>query len=106
MIYVFLYKIICLVTGIIIIFLGYKLFLKGIFNESGELEGNWKDLKLVVKKAAPGTYFVLFGSLIIAMTVFKGFENEELTGNSYPKTHLNIKPKDSTSLSKDSIIIK
>jgi hypothetical protein len=65
-------------VGLIIIYLGYKLFLKGIFNESGNVEGSFKDYKLIVKKAAPGTYFVLFGSFIIGMTIFKGYEIDEV----------------------------
>jgi len=64
-------------TGLSIISLGYKLFVKGVFSESGDVEGSFKDYKLIVKKAAPGTYFVLFGSLIIGLIVFKGISIDE-----------------------------
>lgn len=74
MVLTFLYKIICLLVGLTCITLGYRLFVKGIFNESGDLESSWKSMKLIVRKAAPGTYFVLFGSLIIAFTIYKGLE--------------------------------
>ena len=104
--YVFYYKIGCLFTGLIITFLGYKLFLKGIFNKSGDVEGSWKNLKLIVRKAAPGTYFVLFGSLVIAMTVFKGLTTEEFSGNSNPRNPLTIVQNDSLAFSNDSIKIK
>lgn len=77
MVYVFWYKITCLLIGLVIIFLGFRLFIKGIFNESGDVEGSWKDLKIIIRKAAPGTYFVVFGSLLIGLTVFKGISNEE-----------------------------
>lgn len=77
--FVFWYKIVCLFVGLVIVFLGYMLFIKGIFNESGDVEGSFKDYKLIVRKAAPGTYFVLFGSIIIGMIVFKGFTTEEIT---------------------------
>jgi hypothetical protein len=77
MLYIFTYKIVCILAGLCIIFLGYMLFLKGIFGDSGDVEGGWHDYKLIVRKAAPGTYFVLFGSLIIAATIFKGLENDE-----------------------------
>jgi len=79
MTYVFWYKITCLVIGLIIIFLGFRLFMRGIFNESGDVEGGWKDLKIIVRKAAPGTYFVIFGSLLIGLTVYKGLSTEETT---------------------------
>jgi hypothetical protein len=80
--YVFYFKLSCIAAGLIIIFLGYRLFLKGIFNESGDLEGSWKSSKLIVKKAAPGTYFVLFGSLVICSAIFKGMSNSESYGGS------------------------
>jgi hypothetical protein len=74
---IFWYKIVCLVVGLVIVYLGYTLFVKGVFGESGDVEGSFKDYKLIVRKAAPGTYFVLFGSIIIGMIVFKGFSMEE-----------------------------
>ena len=106
MIYIFFYKIICILSGLLIIFLGYKLFIKGIFTESGEIESNWKDIKLIVKKAAPGTYFVLFGSIIVGMTVFKGFSTEEFSGHLGPGIHQINHPTDSLSVDKDTIRIK
>nr|WP_294950184.1 hypothetical protein [uncultured Mucilaginibacter sp.] len=75
---VFWYKIACLIVGLVIVFLGYMLFIKGVFNESGDVEGSFNDYKLIVRKAAPGTYFVLFGSIVIGMIVFKGFSTAEL----------------------------
>ena len=75
--YIFYYKVICIAAGVIIISLGYKLFVKGIFSASGDVEGRWKDLKIIISKAAPGTYFVLFGSAIIGFTVYQGFSIKE-----------------------------
>jgi hypothetical protein len=86
--FVFWYKITCLLTGLSIISLGYKLFVKGIFSESGDVEGSFKDYKLIIKKAAPGTYFVLFGSLIIGLVIFKGISTDEtLTGANHNHSH-------------------
>jgi hypothetical protein len=79
---VFYFKLSCIIAGLIIVFLGYRLFCKGIFNESGNLEGNWKSAKIIVRKAAPGTYFVLFGSLVICSAIFKGFSNTEYYGGN------------------------
>jgi len=72
--YLFWYKISCLIVGLTIIYLGYLLFVKGIFNESGDIDANFKNYKLTVKKAAPGTFFVLFGAIIIGFSIFKGLE--------------------------------
>jgi hypothetical protein len=81
---IFWYKIVCLFVGLVIVYLGYTLFMKGVFGESGDVEGSFKDYKLIVRKAAPGTYFVLFGSIIIGMIVFKGFSMEETSKTPTP----------------------
>lgn len=78
MIYLFLYKVFCLFSGLAIIFLGYHLFIKGIFAHSGDLDASWKDYKLILKKAAPGTYFVIFGSIILITVVFQGLAFDEV----------------------------
>lgn len=103
MFYVFWYKIACLFTGLIIIFFGYNLFVKGIFNNDGEVEGSWNNFKLIIKRAAAGTYFIIFGSIIISMVVFKGLENEEYSGRT---NHPTIQQTLDTSKKWDSLIIK
>ena len=71
---IFLFKIISLLCGVFTIFLGYKLFVKGIFNESGEVNATWNNSSLLVKKAAPGTFFALFGAIVISISIYKGFD--------------------------------
>jgi hypothetical protein len=71
---IFLYKVITLLCGVFIIYLGYRLFTKGIFNEAGDLDASWKDMKLLVKRAAPGTFFALFGAIVIYLSVYKGLD--------------------------------
>ncbi len=77
------YKIICLVVGSISIFLGYKLFSKGIWGRAGELESSFKDIKLVLRNAAPGSFFAVLGALIICFTIVSGFkaQNEFKNGD-------------------------
>lgn len=96
--YVFYYKILSLLSGLVIIFLGYLLFIKGIFNESGDFEGSFKENKIILKKAAPGTYFVLFGSIVILMALHEGFSTKDTTksNNNAPAIHQPMNPlKDS-----------
>jgi hypothetical protein len=108
MIYVFWYKIICLLTGLAIIYLGYLLFIKGIFNESGDVKGRYQDYRLSISKAAPGTYFVLFGSLVITLTTFKGFSTDEMLSKGLQTTHgkENTIAADTTLTIKDSLRLK
>lgn len=66
------YKITTLIAGVIVIFMGYKLFLSGIQRTAGELEAKASGFSLVFRTAAPGTFFALFGALIISVSVFRG----------------------------------
>jgi hypothetical protein len=70
------YRLVVLLCGFGSILMGYRLFRLGIFEKAGELKANWGDRSLLLKAAAPGTFFALFGSAIIAVTVWKGFTIE------------------------------
>ena len=61
-------------VGFLFSYMGYKLFMNGIWGHAGEIDSQFGDNKLVVKKAAPGTFFALFGAIIVGMTVWKGLE--------------------------------
>lgn len=90
----FLYKILITVSGLVIILLGYKLFVKGIFNESGDIKATWNDKSLLIKKAAPGTFFVLFGACIIAISTYKGIEfNGSSEKNNLKSSNTGTVPK-------------
>lgn len=67
-----LYKIISLGIGFALCYLGYRLFMAGIWGESGDVEGSFGDNKVIVKKAAPGTFFALFGAIVIGLTILQG----------------------------------
>ena len=69
-----LYKIISLIVGLILTYLGYRLFMAGVWGSAGDLEGNYGNNKLVLKSAAPGTFFALFGTIVIAITIVEGLE--------------------------------
>ncbi len=79
-----IYKIVCLTVGSISIFLGYKLFTKGIWGQAGELESSFKDMKLVLRKAAPGSFFAVLGAVIICFTIITGFKaKNEFSNKKY-----------------------
>ena len=88
-----IYKVCSLLVGYLSIYLGYKLFAKGIWGESGDLEANFSNNKLVLKKAAPGTFFVVLGTIIILGTVYKGLDfKNEINIINPAKTEDNGKP--------------
>lgn len=69
------YKIACLLVGALCIVLGYHLLVRGIVSNPGEFEvALGKDLKLILKRATPGTLFALFGAGIVVYTISIGFE--------------------------------
>ncbi|SCX98260.1 hypothetical protein [Desulfoluna spongiiphila] len=76
-----LYKLSSLLVGSLFAYLGFRLFMANIWGNAGELETEFGDTKLVVKKAAPGTFFALFGAIIIAITLYKGIELKSHTSN-------------------------
>jgi hypothetical protein len=67
-----LYKVVTILAGLAFAFMGYKLFVHGIFKNAGELQTNWENRKLVLKKAAPGTFFALFGTVIVCTSLLRG----------------------------------
>ncbi|HYL91570.1 MAG TPA: hypothetical protein VEW69_00280 [Alphaproteobacteria bacterium] len=69
-----IYKLATLLSGVAFAYMGYRLFLSGVFERAGQLEAAWGKDNLILKQAAPGTFFALFGCAIILMTVLRGFE--------------------------------
>jgi len=82
-----IYKIMSLLVGTLLTYLGYRLFMAGVWGNAGEVEGTFSDNKIIIKKAAPGTFFVLAGAIILGFTIYKGlnFEHIESKGTSLQK---------------------
>tara|TARA_B100001059_G_C17827077_1_gene582071 strand:- start:563 stop:901 length:339 start_codon:yes stop_codon:yes gene_type:complete len=68
------YKLLSLLSGCAFAYMGYRLFVSGIWGHTGDLEAEFGDNRLVLKKAAPGTFFALFGAVIVSVTLYKGLE--------------------------------
>ena len=66
------YKMACLAVGSLFCVLGYRLFKLGVWGNAGNLEAKFKDTKLILKSAAPGTFFAVLGALIVVVTVWQG----------------------------------
>lgn len=81
-----LYKISSLLVGLTICYFGYRLFIVGVWGNAGDLEVKFDKNNLVLKSAAPGTFFTLFGTVVIALTVWKGLELESRSGVNHGGT--------------------
>ena len=68
------YKLGCLVAGVLCVYMGYKLFVKGVWGNAGDIKANYEDTSIVIKSAAPGTIFAIVGLFIICFTVVVGLE--------------------------------
>lgn len=69
-----IYKIASLTVGLAISYMGYRLFLEDKTVPVGDLDAKSGQTRLLLKKSAPGTFFALFGTVVISITILKGFE--------------------------------
>ena len=74
-----LYKLASLGAGSLFCFLGYRLFVLGVFTGGGDMDARFKDSKVLMKKAAPGTMFALFGAVVISVTICRGINFHDHT---------------------------
>lgn len=65
-----IFKIIIIIIGGLCIFLGYKLFIKGITSASGNFEAKNKLGRVKLINAAPGTFLFILGTVIICYSIF------------------------------------
>jgi hypothetical protein len=72
----FIYKLVCIGSGLLVCYFGFRLFILGIFTGAGDLTSQFQSTKLVLKKAAPGTFFALFGAAVIGVSLWKGLQFE------------------------------
>ena len=69
-IYVLIWRLGVPACGQTAIILGYKLFKLGLTSEKGKLEAGFGGNTIKVSNIAPGTFFALFGAVIIGTLVF------------------------------------
>jgi hypothetical protein len=67
-----IYKLASLATGTALAYMGYRLFMAGMWGKAGDVDIQFKENKLLIRKAAPSTFFTVAGALVIALTLFKG----------------------------------
>ncbi len=90
LLYVTLFRLTIIATGVISIVLGYRLFCRGIWPDSSVgqetyIEANVAGSRFTLKNAAPGTCFALFGVLVISVMLVQsppGFSFETLNNAS------------------------
>lgn len=86
-----LYKLASLGAGCCMCWLGYRLFVLGIVTPAGDMSVSNGKSKLVLKAAAPGTFFAVLGAIVLFATVWKGF-NANTTSNVGPAGRFSSTP--------------
>ena len=78
-IYLIIFRLAIIAAGILTVFWGYRLFCKGIWpaGDKSTFDAKLANARFTLKNAAPGTFFALFGIIVISIMLYQG--NPELT---------------------------
>jgi len=79
------------IAGLVFCVLGYKLFVKGVYEKGGDLNAVWGDKNLALKQAGPGTFFALFGLLVVGIGIWR--DTGLAVGLSIPADSESAKPR-------------
>lgn len=73
LVYAIAYRLAVLAAGTLFMYFGYRLFTQGIIaSEGAEVGGEHNGSKLWIRNVAPGTFFALFGTMLIGIMVWQG----------------------------------
>ena len=83
---ILIYKISSLITGLLCLFMGYKLFASKINSNAGTSDLSFHSMRIIIQQATPGTFFAILGGFIIIITITKGFDSttEIISKNNSP----------------------
>jgi hypothetical protein len=71
---VLIYKLSCLGVGSLFCYLGFRLFVSGIWGNAGDLRSTFGNSKIVLRSAAPGTFFAVLGAVITVSTIWQSIQ--------------------------------
>lgn len=80
--YLVTYKTLSMLVGFASMYLGYLLFMNGVFGPAADLEAEQGGNQLRLLGAAPGVFFALFGAVIVALSVYRGLSFAEKNHNA------------------------
>jgi hypothetical protein len=76
-----LYKVTGLLIGAFSCWLGYQLFRNGLWNSAGDVTAKYSKASIVIKSAAPGTFFAILGAGMMIAVVWKGYDLNAIGSN-------------------------
>lgn len=84
------YKIITLLVGSLCCYWGYRLFLSMPVSNAGEISINIPKSQILMRRAAPGAIFLVFGAAVIIAAINSGVSMEK---KIYKEPQTTIIPK-------------
>ena len=69
-----LFRLFCLLIGLAFGYMGYRLFVIGMYEKGGELKAAFGDNHLTLKQVGPGVFFAFFGVLVICVGGFHSLD--------------------------------
>jgi hypothetical protein len=86
---ILVYKMVSLVAGLSLAYMGYRLFLAGISDKDGNFKEEWTNFKIALARIGPGIYFALFGTAVIIYALNKGVEYQGSEHHPFNTTQSN-----------------
>lgn len=81
-----IHELLGLVGGLILCYFGYRLLMRRVKAHPSETRGTWNSAKRLIRNAAPGTLFAVFGAVSIWLTA-----SNALTPKAFPsKSSVNV----------------
>lgn len=92
------YKLASLGVGLCSLYMGYRLFMSGVWGQAGDVDVKFQDNHLLIKRGAPGTFFAILGTIIVCATLVKGLDfdassNAGSTPQVEHRTHVPLPEK-------------
>jgi hypothetical protein len=98
------YKSMIVGSGTFCVYLGYRLFCRGVLNAEGDIEANWGNAKISARRAVPGTVIAVFGCALIGITAYRGLHlSFEPVSSPGIEQNVDYEVKDSPSVELDNV---
>lgn len=77
---IYLFKALVILVGLALVYMGYKLFIKGITAPAGSFTGEVGDKKVKLVRFAPGIFFALVGAIVVVVGSTRKFSMKQGDG--------------------------
>jgi len=107
--YLMTYRLAIIVSGIVCIVIGYRLFYKGALASDSSVKIDFSKLEFIFKNVAPGTLFAGFGMIIISLMILSGnpeYIHKDKTIRGVIKDNTSITTEESTAIRNKSTTIR